>query len=144
MVDPDHTYVDVTARLGRDVTLHPGTVIAGSTTIGDGTKIDNLCQIAHNCRIGRSCALSGLVGLAGSVTIGDGTRIGGGVGVADHIAIGRGVTIAAKSGVMNDIPDGETWAGVPAQERRIAMREAVAVRNLPDFLRRFRQRFGAE
>ena len=134
--------------IGDDVEIGANTCIDrgkfGSTTIGDGTKIDNLCQIAHNCRIGRSCALSGLVGLAGSVTIGDGTRVGGGVGVADHISIGRGVTIAAKSGVMNDIPDGETWAGVPAQERRIAMREAVAVRNLPDLIQRFRQQFGAE
>ncbi|MEY3024185.1 MAG: UDP-3-O-acylglucosamine N-acyltransferase [Planctomycetota bacterium] len=114
----------------------------GSTVIGAGTKIDNLCQIAHNCRIGRSCALSGLVGLAGSVTIGDGTLIGGGTGVADHLTIGRGVTIAAKSGVMNDIPDGETWAGYPAQERTQAMREAIAVRKLPDLVKKLKQRMG--
>ena len=86
--------------------------------------------------------LSGLVGLAGSVTIGDGTMIGGGTGVADHITIGRGVTIAAKSGVMNDIPDGETWAGYPAQERTQAMREAIAVRKLPDLVKKLKQRMG--
>ncbi len=134
--------------IGDDVEIGANTCIDrgkfGSTTIGDGTKIDNLCQIAHNCRIGRSCALSGLVGLAGSVTIGDGTRVGGGVGVADHISIGRGVTIAAKSGVMNDIPDGETWAGGPAPERRHALREAVAGRDNTDLHRTFRQQFGAE
>jgi UDP-3-O-[3-hydroxymyristoyl] glucosamine N-acyltransferase len=114
----------------------------GATLIGRGTKIDNLCQIAHNCRIGRHCALSGLVGLAGTVTIGDGTRIGGGTGVADHVTIGRGCTIAAQSGVMNDIPDGETWAGYPAQERTAAMREAVALRRLPELAKRLRQLAG--
>ena len=110
----------------------------GATVIGAGTKIDNLCQIAHNCVIGRSCAISGLVGLAGTVTIGDGTRIGGAAGIADHIKIGRGVTIAARAGVMNDIPDGETWAGVPAQERTQAIREAIAIRRLPELSRKLR------
>ncbi len=114
----------------------------GATVIGAGSKIDNLCQIAHNCRIGRGCAISGLVGLAGSVTIGDGTRIGGGAGIADHLTIGRGVSIAAKSGVMNDIPDGEVWAGYPAQERTQAMREAIAVRKLPDLVKKLRQQPG--
>ncbi|MGA1708555.1 MAG: UDP-3-O-(3-hydroxymyristoyl)glucosamine N-acyltransferase [Phycisphaerales bacterium] len=132
--------------IGDDVEIGANTCIDrgkfGSTVIGAGTKIDNLCQIAHNCRIGRSCALSGLVGLAGSVTIGDGTLIGGGTGVADHLTIGRGVTIAAKSGVMNDIPDGETWAGYPAQERTQAMREAIAVRKLPDLVKKLKQRMG--
>jgi UDP-3-O-[3-hydroxymyristoyl] glucosamine N-acyltransferase len=135
-----HVVLEDDVEIGANTCIDRGKF--GATIVGRGTKIDNLCQIAHNCRIGRHCALSGLVGLAGTVTIGDGTRIGGGTGVADHITIGRGCTIAAKSGVMNDIPDGETWAGYPAQERTAAMRERVAVRKLPDLIKRLGQPAG--
>jgi UDP-3-O-[3-hydroxymyristoyl] glucosamine N-acyltransferase len=107
----------------------------GATLIGAHTKIDNLVQIGHNCRIGRCVVISGLAGIAGSTSVGDGTRIGGGVGLADHLTIGRGVSIAARSGVMNDIPDGETWAGYPAKEARRAMQEVVSVRKLPEYMR---------
>ncbi len=110
----------------------------GSTTIGFATKLDNLVQIGHNCRIGRCCVISGLSGVAGSTSIGDGTRIGGGAGLADHLTIGRGVSIAAMSGVMNDIPDGETWGGYPAQEIRRTKMEVLAVRRLPELMRKFK------
>jgi UDP-3-O-[3-hydroxymyristoyl] glucosamine N-acyltransferase len=110
----------------------------GSTTIGFATKLDNLVQVGHNCRIGKCCVISGLSGVAGSTVIGDGTRIGGGAGLADHLTIGRGVSIAAMSGVMNDIPDGETWGGYPAQEIRRTKMEVLAVRRLPELMRKFK------
>ncbi len=111
----------------------------GATHIGQGTKVDNLCQIGHNCSIGRSCAISGHSGIAGSTIIGDGTFVGGGAGIADHMTIGSGVRIGAGSGVMNDIPDGETWAGFPAKESRKAMKEQLALRNLPEWSRRIKK-----
>jgi len=110
----------------------------GSTFIGFATKLDNLVQIGHNCRIGRCCVISGLTGVAGSTVIGDGTRIGGGAGLADHLTIGRGVSIAAMSGVMNDIPDGATWGGYPAQDIRTTKLEILAVRRLPELMRKFK------
>ena len=84
------------------------------TVIGEGTKIDNLVQIAHNVSIGRGCMIAGKVGLSGSVTLGDGVQLGGGVGIADHLTIGTGAQLAAGSGLMHDIPAGERWAGSPA------------------------------
>jgi len=111
----------------------------GSTVVGYASKLDNLVQVGHNCRIGRCCVISGLCGIAGSTTVGDGTRIGGGSGLADHLTIGRGVSIAAKSGVMNDIPDGETWGGYPAQEIRRTKLEVLAVRKLPELLKRVKE-----
>jgi UDP-3-O-[3-hydroxymyristoyl] glucosamine N-acyltransferase len=111
----------------------------GATLIGMSTKIDNLVQIGHNCRIGRCVVISGLAGIAGSTSIGDGSRIGGGVGVADHLTIGRGVSIAARSGVMNDIPDGETWAGYPAKEARRAMQEVIVTRKLPEYIKNIKE-----
>ena len=84
------------------------------TTIGDGTKIDNLCQIAHGVIIGRECFLASGVGLAGGVVIGDRTLLGGHVGVANGIHIGDEASVGANSGVFRNIPNGETYMGYPA------------------------------
>ena len=130
------------AVLGDDVEIGANSCVdrgkLGSTSIGNGTKIDNLCQVGHNCRIGAHCAISGLSGLGGSTTVGDGTLIGGGCGIADHLTIGRGVRLAARSGLMNDIPDGETWGGMPAKEIREAMKEILMIQRLPTLSRKIR------
>jgi len=110
-----------------------------ATTIGDGTKIDNLCQIAHNVQIGRCCLIAAQAGIAGSTTIGDGVQMGGQVGLRDNIHIGSGVKLAACSAVMGDIPDGETWMGIPAKEQNIAAREFVAIRKLPELLKAYKE-----
>jgi UDP-3-O-[3-hydroxymyristoyl] glucosamine N-acyltransferase len=65
------------------------------------------------------------VGLSGSVTVGDGAMFGGRAGIADHINIGAGARVAAASGVMRDIPAGETWCGAPARPIRTFMRETA-------------------
>jgi UDP-3-O-[3-hydroxymyristoyl] glucosamine N-acyltransferase len=111
----------------------------GATTIGSGTKIDNLVQIAHNCRIGRSCILCGQVGLAGSVVLGDGVVLGGAVGIADHLTLGAGARVAARSGVMNDIPAGETWIGIPAAPAGEATRNYAVFRKLGELMQRVKR-----
>lgn len=110
-----------------------------STTIGDGTKIDNLCQIAHNVIIGRCCLIAAQVGIAGSTVIGDGVQIGGQAGLRDNIRIGSGVKLAACSAVMCDIPDGQTWMGVPAREQSVCAREVVAIRKLPEIVKAYKE-----
>lgn len=129
-------------EVGTDVEIGANTCIDrgkfGATLVGDGSKIDNLCQIGHNCRIGRFVVISGLTGIAGSTSIGDGTLIGGGCGLADHLKIGAGCQIGARSGIMNDIPDGETWAGFPAKEIRQALKEQAVIRRLPEWSRKLR------
>ena len=128
-----------TVKIGNDVEIGAGTCIDrgkhSATVIGDGTKIDNLCQIAHNCIIGRHCAIAGQTGLAGSVTIGDGAMLGGNVGVKDQLHIGAGATIAGHAAVMHDVPAGATWGGYPAQDLHQTMRQIAAVRKLPDALK---------
>jgi len=84
------------------------------TTIGDGTKIDNLCQIAHGVIIGKECFLAGGVGLAGGVVIGDHAMLGGHVGVANKVRIGNNASVGANSGVLRDVPDGQSVSGSPA------------------------------
>jgi UDP-3-O-[3-hydroxymyristoyl] glucosamine N-acyltransferase len=94
------------------------------TVIGEGTKIDNLVQIAHNCSIGRHCLIVAQVGISGSVTVGDFAVLAGQVGVADHMAIGAGAILGARSGVMSNVPAGARWGGFPA-ERNIDWKRGV-------------------
>ncbi len=101
-----------------------------STVLGDGCKIDNLVQIAHNCILGRSCIMAGNSGLAGSVTLGDGVIIGGSASIKDHTTIHSGAIVAAGSGVMNDVPAGKTVLGYPAGDSREVLKQWVALRKL--------------
>ncbi len=110
----------------------------GSTTVGSGTKIDNLVQIGHNCRIGRSCVICGQVGLSGSVTLGDGVQLAGRVGVADNLHIGSMARVGASAGVMNDIPPGETWLGAPALPMKEAARNMALFRRLSQILKKIK------
>ncbi|MEA1897371.1 MAG: UDP-3-O-(3-hydroxymyristoyl)glucosamine N-acyltransferase [Bacteroidota bacterium] len=101
-----------------------------STIIGDGCKIDNLVQIAHNCVLGRSCIMAGNSGLAGSVTLGDGVIIGGSASIVDHLTIHSGAVVGGGSGVMNDVPAGKTVLGTPARDARDMLKQWVAMRKL--------------
>lgn len=128
-----------TVTLGRAVELGAGTCVDrgkfSDTFIGDGTKIDNLCQIGHNCRIGRCTVIAALTGIGGSTTIGDGVMIGGGASIKDHLTIGDGARLGGASALMHDIPAGQAWHGHPAQDAKAAFREFAAIRKLPDLLR---------
>ena len=99
-----------------------------STIIGDGCKIDNLVQIAHNSEMGRCCIMAGHSGLAGSVTLGDGVIIGGSASIKDHTTIHSGATVGAGSGVIADVEAGKTVLGYPAQDARDMLKQWVAVR----------------
>ncbi len=101
-----------------------------STVIGDGCKIDNLVQIAHNSIMGRSCIMAGHSGLAGSVTLGDGVIIGGSASIKDHTTIHSGATVGAGSGVMGDVQAGKTVLGYPAQDARDMLKQWVTIRKL--------------
>jgi UDP-3-O-[3-hydroxymyristoyl] glucosamine N-acyltransferase len=95
------------------------------TVIGEATKIDNLCHIAHNVIIGRGALIAGFAGISGSTRIGDGVTLGGRVGVADHRTIGQGATLAGGAAVFQDVPPGEVWSGYPAKPLRKWLREAA-------------------
>jgi len=111
-----------------------------ATMIGDGTKIDNLVQIAHNCRLGRSCVMAGQSGLAGSVTLGDGVMMGGGARVKDHVTVGDGAKLGGNAGVMNNVAPGETLIGFPAGDYRQTLRLWAAQKQLPDLIRQMKKK----
>jgi UDP-3-O-[3-hydroxymyristoyl] glucosamine N-acyltransferase len=117
-----------------DVEIGAGTTIDRGanrdTIIGEGTKIDNLVQIAHNVVIGRHCVLVAQAGVSGSTVIGDFAALGGQAGLTGHLTIGPGAQIAAQSGVMRDVPAGEKWGGAPASPMRDYLRQVAALRKL--------------
>ena len=108
----------------------------GSTRVGEGTKIDNLVQIGHNCRLGKHDAFAALSGLAGSTVVGDYVRVGGQTGFKGHITVGSRVTIGGQSQIWSDIPDDAFVSGAPARNHRDRLRLDVAIKNLPKLIAR--------
>ena len=102
----------------------------GSTVIGEGTKIDNLSHVAHNCKIGKNCAIVSLVGFAGSVILKDNVYVAGQSGFNGHITIGENTVIMAKSGVTKDIPANMVVSGFPAQDHRKEIVEKATLKQL--------------
>lgn len=102
------------------------------TVIQEGTKIDNLVQIAHNVSVGRHTVIVSQTGIAGSSTIGSYCQIGGQVGIADHVQIGDRVRLAARTAVNRDIRTPGDYAGVPPQPFSQAMKMYALMRRLPE------------
>jgi len=118
--------------IGNGVEIGSGSCVDrgkfSSTKIGDGCKIDNLVQIAHNCILGASCIMAGNSGLAGSVTLGDGVILAGAVSIKDHVMIGDKAIIGAASVVIKDVPAGEKMLGYPAMTYNDTLRHWAMVR----------------
>ena len=138
----EHTKIPHVGRciIGDDVEIGANTTVdRGSiddTTIGTGTKIDNLVQIGHNVKIGKLCLIMAQVGIAGSAQIGDGCVLAGQAGLGGHINIGAGARIGGQSGVFGDVPAGETWSGYPARPHRESLRATGALFKIAGMMKR--------
>jgi len=135
-----HDYLKV-PQLGRvivqdDVEIGSSTTIdrgaLGDTVIGEGSKLDNLIMIAHNCQIGRHCVIAGQTGLAGSVVLEDGVVLAGQVGLGDHSRVGSRARMGARSGTGSAIflEGGVDYGGAPAKPVREWAREIHALARL--------------
>lgn len=116
------------AEIGANTTIDRGAIT--DTVIGEGSKIDNLVQIAHNVVIGRHCIVVSQTGISGSTTLGDFVMLGGQVGVVGHVTIGTGAQIAASSNVKGDVPPGVRWGGSPAKPVREWFREVATLKRI--------------
>jgi UDP-3-O-[3-hydroxymyristoyl] glucosamine N-acyltransferase len=115
-------------EIGANATIDRGAL--KDTVIGEGSKIDNLVQIAHNVVIGRRCVIVAQTGISGSTVLEDFVAMGGQCGTVGHIRIGAGAQVGAQSGVHCDIPPGERWAGYPAKPVTSWAREVALLKRL--------------
>lgn len=120
--------------IGSDVEIGANTCIDrgafGPTTIGRGTKIDNLVQIGHNTSIGEFCIICGQAAIAGSTKIGAKVVVGGSVGIADHLEIVSGVRLGGRAGVTSNILEPGDYMGFPAIKAAEWRRTQVQLRKL--------------
>jgi UDP-3-O-[3-hydroxymyristoyl] glucosamine N-acyltransferase len=122
-------------RIGDDVEVGANSCIdrgtIADTTVGDGTKIDNLVQIGHNVRIGATCLVCGHVAIGGSTVIGDRVVLGGKAAIADHLTIGANAVITGNSGVASNVPPNRVMMGYPAVRMDQNVEIYKALRRLP-------------
>ncbi|MEI6564531.1 MAG: UDP-3-O-(3-hydroxymyristoyl)glucosamine N-acyltransferase [bacterium] len=122
--------------LGDDVEIGANTTIDrarfGETRIGNGAKLDNLIQVAHNVTIGEDTAIAAQVGMSGSCHIGSRVQMGGQVGVAGHIEVGDDTIVMAQSGISKDVPPASIVLGSPAMPVREAKKLHAHTMRLPE------------
>jgi UDP-3-O-[3-hydroxymyristoyl] glucosamine N-acyltransferase len=129
-------------EIGDDVEVGANTTIDrarfGKTIIGEGTKIDNLVQIGHNCVIGKHCLIISLTGISGSARLGDYVTVAGQAGIAGHVTIGAKAILSARTGVSCSIPGGQVYGGNPAQPLRDEHKTQALTRRLPKLIERIK------
>jgi UDP-3-O-[3-hydroxymyristoyl] glucosamine N-acyltransferase len=127
-------------RVGDDVEIGANTTVDrarfAETTIGEGTKIDNLVQVGHNVVIGKHCLICAQVGISGSCTLEDYVVVGGQCGLAGHLTVGRGAKLAAKSGVKDDIPPNTSVWGSPSLPLLLEQKLTILRNRLPELFKR--------
>ncbi|HXX76517.1 MAG TPA: UDP-3-O-(3-hydroxymyristoyl)glucosamine N-acyltransferase [Nitrospiraceae bacterium] len=119
-------------ELGANVTVDRATMPRDYTTIKQGTKVDNLVQIAHNVTIGEHSILVAQVGIAGSTTTGHHVTIGGQAGLANHIQIGDEVIIASRAGVNRNVASNQIVSGAPIMPHDTWLKAQAVIPRLPE------------
>lgn len=138
-IDNEHLKVPHVGHvlIGDNVEIGANTVVdratLGATVIGEGTKIDNLVQIAHSVKLGKHNILCALTGIAGSTTSGDNVIFAANVGVSDHVTIEDGVILAARAGVppRKHLKKGNIYLGNPARPKDKAIEQELSVTRIP-------------
>ncbi|HEY7096165.1 MAG TPA: UDP-3-O-(3-hydroxymyristoyl)glucosamine N-acyltransferase [Terriglobales bacterium] len=130
--------------LGDDIEVQANSCIDRAsleeTTIGRGTKIDNLVQVGHGTSVGEDCLLAAQVGLAGSTHVGNRVILTGQAGVVGHCTIGDGAIITPQTGVAGDIAPGAIVSGSPAMDHRLWLKVSALLNRLPEIVKAVRMK----
>lgn len=131
--------VENDVEIGANTTVDRGSL--GTTRIGEGAKIDNLVQIAHNVRIGRHSVIAAQTGISGSAEIGDFVTLAGQVGVADHVRIEDGAVIGAQAGIPTGkaVRKGSVMWGTPARPLREFKKMYAHLSRLPELAQKVKE-----
>jgi len=132
LVSGGNVVIENNVDIGAGTTIDRG--VSGSTTIGEGSKLDNNVQIGHDTKIGKHCLFASQVGIAGCVVIKDWVTLWGQVGVTSGITIGENVAVFAQSGISKSLEANKTYFGSPAAEARKKYREMASIRILPEVI----------
>lgn len=124
-------------ELGSGCTIDKG--VTGSTTIGEGTKLDNQVQVGHDTSIGKKCLIAAQCGIAGCVIVEDEVTLWGQVGVTSAITIGEGAVVLAQTGISKSIEGGKTYFGSPVEEARKKLKQLADVKKIPFILEKLKQ-----
>lgn len=124
-------------EIGASCTIDKG--VSGSTTIGEGTKLDNQVQVGHDTLIGKNCLIAAQCGIAGAVVVEDDVTLWGQVGVISAITIGKGAVVLAQSGIPKSLEGGKTYFGSPVEEARKKMKQLADVKKIPSILEKLKQ-----
>ena len=142
VVEGRHVKIDQVGivEIQNDVEIGANTTIDrarfGRTIIGEGSKIDNLVQIAHNVQLGKHCLLVSQSGVAGSARTGDYVVVAAQAGVGGHVKIGAKSVLAGRAGATADLEGGQTYSGMPARPFMEEQRSRAMVRQLPKLAER--------
>lgn len=134
-----HVIIEADVEIGANTTVDRGSL--GTTIVGQGTKIDNLVQIAHNVRIGRHCVIAAQTGISGSVEIGDYVVMGGQVGVGDKVRIEERAVIGAQAGIPTGkiVRRGSAMWGTPARPMSEFKKTYAHLSNLPRLAQKMKE-----
>jgi len=130
--------IEDAVEIGAGCTIDRG--VSGDTTIGRGTKIDNMVHIGHDTIIGKNCLLAAQVGIAGATTLEDNVILWGQVGVSKTLTIGKDAVLYAQSGVPASLEGGKSYFGSPAIEAKEKMKEIVWIKRIPELWEKIKNR----
>jgi len=123
-------------EIGANSTVDAGTI--RPTSVGRGTKIDNLVQVGHNVVVGEDCVLCAQAAVAGSTVIGDRSVLGGKSGVKDNVVVGKDVVLGGGAIVLGNVDDGHFVMGYPAVDMLDHRAQMRGLKSLPALLKRLR------
>nr|WP_288935260.1 UDP-3-O-(3-hydroxymyristoyl)glucosamine N-acyltransferase [uncultured Allomuricauda sp.] len=123
--------------IGAGCTIDRG--VTGSTTIKEGSKLDNQIQVGHDTVIGKKCLIASHVGIAGCCIIEDEVTLWGQVGITSGATIGKKAVILAQSGISKSLEGGKTYFGYPAEEAREKLKQIASIKRIPEILQKLKK-----
>ncbi|WP_108246090.1 UDP-3-O-(3-hydroxymyristoyl)glucosamine N-acyltransferase [Muricauda brasiliensis] len=123
--------------IGAGCTIDRG--VTASTTIKEGSKLDNQIQVGHDTIIGKKCLIASHVGIAGCCTIEDEVTLWGQVGITSGATIGKKAVVLAQSGISKSLEGGKTYFGYPAEEAREKLKQIAYIKKIPEILKKLKK-----